>query len=200
MGMDIQADMLFNSTLPPGKFEKERGIVIEEIGKGADRPSTQVNNHFSKTLFSGTPYERPVLGTVSTITHLKRDDVLEYYHNWYVPNNMTLMVIGDFTTTEMVELVKKKYGPYPAGHLPEHKQVLLTPPKTLKITRANGMGNFLMIVTILIWVIYYRRLRQRTSFLYRCWPIFLEARKTRFWTSCLNRTPIKAWLIQSTQA
>ena len=141
-GMDIQADMLFNSTLPPGKFEKERGIVIEEIGKGADRPSTQVNNHFSKTLFSGTPYERPVLGTVSTITHLKRDDVLDYYHNWYVPNNMTLMVIGDFTTTEMVELVKKKYGPYAPGHLPEHRQVLLTPPETLKITRANGMGQF----------------------------------------------------------
>ncbi len=141
-GMNIQADMLFNSTLPPEKFEKERGIVIEEIGKGADRPSTQVNNHFTRALFSGTPYERPVLGTVSTISHLKRDDVLEYYHNWYVPNNMTLMVIGDFITAEMVDLVKKKYGPYPAGHLPEHKQVLLTPPKTLKIIRANGMGKF----------------------------------------------------------
>ncbi|MBT3881490.1 MAG: insulinase family protein [Candidatus Scalindua sp.] len=141
-GMDMQADMLFNSTLPPGKFEKERGIVIEEIGKSADRPSTQVNNHFSRTLFSGTPYERPVLGTVSTISHLKREDVLEYYRSWYVSNNMTLMVIGDFTTTEMVELVKKKYGPYPAGHLPEHKPVLLTPPKTLKITHANGMGKF----------------------------------------------------------
>ncbi len=141
-GMDMQADMLFNSTLPPEKFEKERGIVIEEISKSADRPSTQVNNHFLRTLYAGTPYERPVLGTVSTITHLKRDDVLEYYHSWYVPNNMTLMVIGDFKTLEMAELVKKKYGPYAAGHLPEHKQVLLTPPKTLRIARANGMGQF----------------------------------------------------------
>ncbi|MEP9411087.1 MAG: insulinase family protein, partial [Candidatus Brocadia sp.] len=41
-GMDIQADMLFNSTLPEEKFEKERGIVIEEIGKSADRPEYQV--------------------------------------------------------------------------------------------------------------------------------------------------------------
>jgi predicted Zn-dependent peptidase len=141
-GMDIQADMLFNSTLPPEKFEKERGIVIEEIGKSADRPTTQVHNHFLRTLYSATPYERPVLGTVSTITHLKRDDVQAYYHNWYVPNNMTLMVIGDFATTEMVELVKTKYGPYSAGHLPEHKPVLLTQPKTLRIARANGMGKF----------------------------------------------------------
>jgi len=141
-GMDIQADMLFNSTLPPEKFEKERGIVIEEIGKSADQPTTQVHNHFLRTLYSATPYERPVLGTVSTITHLKRDDVQAYYHNWYVPNNMTLMVIGDFATTEMVELVREKYGPHSAGHLPEHKPVLLTPPKTLRITRANGMGKF----------------------------------------------------------
>ncbi len=141
-GMDIQADMLFNSTLPPGKFEKERGIVIEEIGKSADRPTTQVYNHFLRTLYSGTPYERPVLGTVSTISHLQRDDVNDYYHSWYVPNNMTLMVIGDFSTTEMVKLVKKKYGPYPAGHLPVHKPVLLTPPKAVKIVRANGMGKF----------------------------------------------------------
>ena len=141
-GMDIQADMLFNSTLPPEKFEKERGIVIEEIGKSADRPTTQVHNHFLRNLYSATPYERPVLGTVSTISHLKRDDVQTYYHTWYVPNNMTLMVIGDFAVTEMVELVREKYGPYSAGHLPEHKPVLLTPPETLRIARANGMGKF----------------------------------------------------------
>ncbi len=141
-GMDIQADMLFNSILPPEKFEKERGIVIEEIGKSADQPTTQVHAHFLRTLYSGTPYERPVLGTVSTISHLQRDDVNDYYHSWYVPNNMALMVIGDFVTTEMVELVKKKYGPYPAGHLPEHIPVVITPPKAAKIVRANGMGKF----------------------------------------------------------
>ena len=141
-GMDIQADMLFNSTLPPEKFEKERGIVIEEIGKDADAPTHQVNKHFLRTLFSRTPYERPVLGTVSTISYLKRDDVLAYYRTWYVPNNMTLMVIGDFTTGKMVELVKMKYGSYPAGTLPEKKPLFLNLPKTVQIIRANGMGKF----------------------------------------------------------
>lgn len=141
-GMSIQADMLFNSILPPEKFEKERGIVIEEIGKSADHPTHQVHNHFIRTLFSGTPYERPVLGTVSTISHLKRDDVLAYYHMWYVPNNMTLMVIGDFTTPEMIDLVKEKYESYPAGPLPEHKPVSLKPPKRLRVVRSNGVGNF----------------------------------------------------------
>ena len=141
-GMDIQADMLFNSTLPDEKFEKERGIVIEEIGKGADRPEHQVSNHFLKVFYAGTPYERPVLGTVSTISHLKRERVWDYYKTWYVPNNMTLMVIGDFSTAEMVELVKKKYGAYPAGQIPEHRTIKLNPPERLRIIKANGMGKF----------------------------------------------------------
>ncbi|MCP5004725.1 MAG: insulinase family protein [Planctomycetes bacterium] len=141
-GMDIQADMLFNSTLLPEKFEKERGIVIEEIGKDADSPGYQVTSHFIRTAYAGTPYERPVLGTVSTISHLKRDDVLAYYRLWYVPNNMTLMVIGDFVTSAMVELVKGKYGSYPAGHLPEQKPQVLKQPETLRIARANGIGKF----------------------------------------------------------
>lgn len=141
-GMDIQADMLFNSTLPDEKFEKERGIVIEEIGKSADRPEYQVNNHFLRTFYAGTPYERPVLGTVSTITHLKRESVWAYYRTWYVPNNMILMVIGDFSTPEMVKLVKEKYGPYPAGPLPEHKTISLHSPQKLRIIKATGMGKF----------------------------------------------------------
>ncbi|MBM4064063.1 MAG: insulinase family protein [Planctomycetes bacterium] len=141
-GMDIQADMIFNSTLPDEKFEKERGIVIEEIGKGADRPEHQVSNHFLKVFYAGTPYERPVLGTVSTITHLKRERVWDYYKTWYVPNNMTLMVIGDFSTQEMVKLVKEKYGTYPAGQIPEHRTIKLNPPERLRIIKANGMGKF----------------------------------------------------------
>ncbi|MDR4507047.1 MAG: insulinase family protein [Candidatus Brocadiaceae bacterium] len=141
-GMDIQADMLFRSVLPPEKFEKERGIVIEEIGKNADSPTIQADRHFLRNFYAGTPYERPVLGTVSTITHLKRDDVLNYYQTWYVPNNMILMVIGDFSTQEMVKLVREKYGPFPPGKLPEYKSVQLVAPAKLRIIRANGMGKF----------------------------------------------------------
>lgn len=141
-GMDIQADMLFNSTLPEEKFEKERGIVIEEIGKDTDSPGYQVGNHFQRVFYAGTPYGRPVLGTVSTISHLKRESVWEYYRTWYVPNNMTLMVIGDFSTPEMANLVNEKYCPYPAGPIPEHKTITLHSPHRLRILKANGMGKF----------------------------------------------------------
>ena len=55
---------------------------------------------------------------------------------------MTLMVIGDFVTPEMVTLVKAKYGLYPAAALPERRHINVATPQTLRIIRANGVGKF----------------------------------------------------------
>jgi predicted Zn-dependent peptidase len=55
---------------------------------------------------------------------------------------MTLMVIGDFTTSEMITIVKKKYGSFPAGALPDQIPVKLHLPDSMQIIRANGTENF----------------------------------------------------------
>ena len=95
--LDIQADMLLHSTLPPDKFEKERGIVLEEMARAADDPDrlrrvTMVNALYG----AGSDFARPVLGTQETIANLRRDDVLAYYQRQYVPSNMKLLLMGDF--------------------------------------------------------------------------------------------------------
>ncbi|MCA9735683.1 insulinase family protein [candidate division KSB1 bacterium] len=141
-GMDIQADMLFNSTLPAEKFEKERGIVIEEIGQDSDKATYQVQNQFLQTFFAGTNFSRPVLGTTSTIRHLPYDRVMNYYKTWYVPNNMTMMVIGDFNTEEMIQIVKEKYGAAAAGPLPELAPIELKKPAKPRVQKATAMGKF----------------------------------------------------------
>ena len=53
-GMEIQADMLFNSTLPNEKFEKEKGIVLEEISKSLANPQEQLERNAISILYSGT--------------------------------------------------------------------------------------------------------------------------------------------------
>ncbi len=95
--LDIQADMLLHSTLPPDKFEKERGIVLEEMARNADDPGrlrrvTMVNALYG----AGSDFARPVLGTRETIANLQREDVLTYYRRQYVPSNMKLLLMGDF--------------------------------------------------------------------------------------------------------
>ena len=111
--MDIQSDMLFNSTMPKEKFEKEKGIIVEEMAQSQSRPDYQNNQFYKKLVFSHSAYELPVLGTPNSIDQMNYNDMVKFYHNFYVPNNMILMVVGDLSKKEMIEKVQKWYGPYP---------------------------------------------------------------------------------------
>lgn len=109
-GMDIQSDMLLNSIMPPEKYKKEKGIVLEEIAISINRPTTQVERNFNSILYPGHALSMPVLGTYETIKKNELDNVVAYYRNFYVPNNMVLSVVGNFDSASMLELVERYYG------------------------------------------------------------------------------------------
>ena len=106
--LDIQADMLLHSTLPDEKFEKERGIVLEELSKDKDNPDYRLERVLAELLYGeGGDFARPVLGTEETIANLPRASVVEYYQRQYVPSNMRLVLMGDFDRDGALELVRK---------------------------------------------------------------------------------------------
>ncbi|MEN8154692.1 MAG: insulinase family protein [Acidobacteriota bacterium] len=121
-GMEIQADMLFNSTLPVKKFRKEKGIVLEEISKSLAEPREQMDRNIISSLFKGHALSLPTLGTYSTIEGMTRNDVYEFYKNNYIPNNMIMSVVGNFETKKMLESIKKIYGKAKAGN-PVQKEI-----------------------------------------------------------------------------
>jgi zinc protease len=112
--LEIQADMLLHSTLPQEKFEKEKGIVLEEMGRDSGNPTYLADQFFENRLYAGSPYARPVLGTVDSIRGLTRDAVLEYYRERYVPERMVLLLTGDFEPEKALALVREHFGA--AGH------------------------------------------------------------------------------------
>jgi predicted Zn-dependent peptidase len=124
-GLEIQADMLFHSILPPDKFEKEKGIVIEEIGKDQDSESNRADRFSDSVIFRGTPYQWPILGTTESIRSLTREQVYDYYKTYYVPDNMVALIMGDFDTKEMIGTVKEVLGKKPKGKLPKHAPLSL---------------------------------------------------------------------------
>ncbi len=124
--LDIQADMLFHSTLPLDKFEKEKGIILEEIAKDKSNPNYQAELNFRKVLFGSSVYGMPVLGAESSIRAMTRDDVRHYYRRYYVPNNMTVFVMGDFEPGEMQEIIQRYFGEIPPGN-PESKAHRVNP-------------------------------------------------------------------------
>lgn len=116
-GMEIQADMLFNSTLPVDKFEKEKGIVLEEISKSLANPQEQFERNILSVLYKNHALSLPTLGTYSTIQSMSRDEVNGFYKNNYVPNNMIMSVIGNFETKKMLLLIKEIYGKAKPGQV-----------------------------------------------------------------------------------
>lgn len=126
--MEAQADQLFNSILPESEFPKERKIVIEEIRKDYDNPDYQAEMFFDSLIYRGTPYARTVLGPKDVIAGIPRQQVLDYYHERYIPNNMIGLFIGDFEIESFAKLVNKYYGQVPAGQLPPPQKFPVNPP------------------------------------------------------------------------
>lgn len=117
--LDVQADMLLHSTLPEDKFEKERGIVLEEMARSADDPATPRRRAIvSAMVGADSDFARPVLGTRETIANLQRDDVLRYYRQQYVPSNMKLLMMGDFDPDEARATIETLFAAEPGDAAP----------------------------------------------------------------------------------
>jgi len=109
-GLAVQADMLFNSTFPEHELEKERKVVIEEINRSADSPGAPAEAFFDACAFAGSGYARPVLGYRGFIENLPRRAVVDYWKTHYTPERMTVLLIGDFETSQMAERVAAAFG------------------------------------------------------------------------------------------
>jgi zinc protease len=119
IGLEIQADMLFNSVFPEVEIPKERKVVIEEIQKDNDNIDYIVERFFDSTAFAFTPYAIPVLGNQQSVSAVSMEKIKAYYKTYYQPNNMTILVMGDFDSNQMRKLLLKHFGLVPAGNLPE---------------------------------------------------------------------------------
>ncbi|MFQ5453320.1 MAG: insulinase family protein, partial [Candidatus Zixiibacteriota bacterium] len=109
-GMTVQVDMLFNSIIPEEELSKERKVVIEEINRDTDSPGSQAEKFFTAKAYTGTPYNRPVLGYKAFINNIPRKAIIDYWKRFYRPDNMILLVIGDFESNEMQQTIESTFG------------------------------------------------------------------------------------------
>ena len=109
-GLTVQIDMLFNSLIIEEELSKERKVVIEEIKSSADSPGSAAYDFFNQVAYAGTPYNRKVLGYESFISNIPKEAIVQYWKSSYRPDNMTALIIGDFETDKMKEVVAKILG------------------------------------------------------------------------------------------
>ena len=117
--LDVLSDAMQNSTFDPDELNKELEVVVEEIRRGEDSPSRNLSEMMFSTTFKEHPYGRPVIGTEESVRSFTREGITDFYKKWYVPNNMILVVVGDFNTAEVMPKIEELYGKYPSSELPE---------------------------------------------------------------------------------
>lgn len=110
LALDLHSDMLLNPLIPRKELEKERKVVMEEIAKNNDLPSTLLYRNMIKGFYKNHPYKRDVIGTKEVIETVSREQILDFYNRWYIPENMTTVIVGDVNTAKAMDSVKNKFN------------------------------------------------------------------------------------------
>ena len=84
LGIDILSDILINSTFPAGEIERERGVILSEIGMYNDDPYDKVFENFMKTAFKGQSLGESILGSKDAVKNFTKDDLNNFFQEHYI--------------------------------------------------------------------------------------------------------------------
>ncbi|UFJ42178.1 insulinase family protein [Brevibacillus humidisoli] len=111
MALDILSDMYFHSVFDEEELEKEKNVVIEEIGMYEDTPDDLVHDLIAKASYSDHPLGYSILGTEEVLRGLAKQDLLSYTDGHYTPANTVVTVAGNFDD-QLIEEIKKRFSLY----------------------------------------------------------------------------------------
>ncbi|HEX4696395.1 MAG TPA: pitrilysin family protein [Candidatus Udaeobacter sp.] len=115
--IDILADAMMNSTLPPAEYQKEQEVIRREFAMGMDDPDRMVSLLLFATAYQRHPYRFPVIGELEIYNQLTQEQVMQYYKTRYVPNNLTFVVVGDVDAGKVRQQLAELFKPYPEKSL-----------------------------------------------------------------------------------
>lgn len=119
LSLDLESDRM-NGLLLRGKdFLSERKVVAEERRmRTDDDPESALGEETQAAAFELHPYHWPIIGWMDTIKNFTVADVRRHYKTFYMPNNATVVVVGDFNSDEMIRQIKRYFGGIPRGPQP----------------------------------------------------------------------------------
>lgn len=115
--MSMTSDRFMNPVFR--EFYKERDVVMEERRLGVEsRPLGRFIEDFLAVAFKAHPYHHGVVGHMSDLQSITRQDVKEYFNKFYGPNNLTVAIVGDVKAPEIFEMAEQYFGRIPGGEKP----------------------------------------------------------------------------------
>ena len=110
LGVDILADILTESTLPEIEIERERGVIIQEIGQSFDTPDDHVFDLYAKSAYFDHTLGRPILGTIDSVSNFGRGDLKGFLSRHYGAGQMLVCAAGAVIHDELVACIEGRLG------------------------------------------------------------------------------------------
>ncbi len=110
LAVSLLSDILINPSFDNDEMERERGVIIQEIGHSHDTPDDLVFDLFQQVSFPDQPLGRPILGTVSTVSEFVSDDLRSYRDEYYQPSSMVVAAVGALDHKDLVGQVEEGFG------------------------------------------------------------------------------------------
>ena len=121
--LSLESSRLTSLIFDPDVFIKERSVVTEERKLTVeDRPWSVFNEQMRHAAFANNPYQHPIIGWASDIQQYTLEDVIQWYRQWYVPNNIILTIVGDINPEVGFVWAQKYFGHLKAKSLPTQKR------------------------------------------------------------------------------
>src|SRR3989338_8543646 len=117
LAVDLLSDIFMNSKFDKQELEKERQVILQEIKMVEDTPDDLIHDMFAKAFWKGDPLGMPVLGNLQTINSIKRDDVVSYYSESYLPCAVIITAAGNIKHKSLLKLLK----PFEKMPISQHK-------------------------------------------------------------------------------
>ena len=118
LACDVIADMLQHSLFQPKDFEREKQVIIQEIGRDLDSPEEHIYDLLHQIAFPRQKIGRPILGSAEVIAKLARSTARNYVRQYYRAGNMVLVAAGRIEHEAFVAMVRKRFGRLPRGNAP----------------------------------------------------------------------------------
>jgi zinc protease len=114
----LEADRMLNSDFKTDDVASERTVIISEREGNENEPLFKLGEEIQAAAFRVHPYHHEIIGDLSDLQTMQREDLYRHYRTYYVPNNAVIAVAGDFETQAMLDRIKELFEPISAGGVP----------------------------------------------------------------------------------
>lgn len=114
LALDILSDIILNSSFDPAELERERQVILQEIGQAVDTPDDLVFDMLQEASYPDQPMGRPILGTTDSVKTMSREALASYLHDHYRPERMVVVGVGQVDHDRLVALAGEAFAPMTA--------------------------------------------------------------------------------------